>query len=211
MPGKLYIVAAPSGAGKTSLVKSLLARHDGIQVSVSHTTRDIRPGEEDGKHYHFITREAFKQRIDGNDFLEHAEVFGNFYGTSKSWVNTALAADIDVILEIDWQGAQQVRKQMEGTISIFILPPSLDALEERLVRRAQDSPEVIKKRLREAQQEMSHHHEFDYIVVNDIFEEASKDLSSIITSERLRKVDQCERHAHLIRELLIDVDGCKID
>lgn len=207
MPGKLYIIAAPSGAGKTSLVKALLARHEGIQVSISHTTRDMRPGEEDGKHYHFITRDDFEQRITQEDFLEHAEVFGNFYGTSKSWVSAALAADTDVILEIDWQGAQQVRKQMKGTVSIFILPPSLEALEERLVRRAQDSQEVIQKRLKEAQQEMSHHHEFDYIVVNDIFEEASKDLSSIITSERLRKTDQCQRHESLIKELLVNLDG----
>lgn len=210
MPGKLYIIAAPSGAGKTSLVKALLARHEGIQVSISHTTRDMRPGEEDGKHYHFITRDDFKQRITQEDFLEHAEVFGNFYGTSKSWVSAALAADTDVILEIDWQGAQQVRKQMKGTVSIFILPPSLEALEERLVRRAQDSQEVIQKRLKEAQQEMSHHHEFDYIVVNDIFEEASKDLSSIITSERLRKTDQCQRHESLIKELLVNLDGQEV-
>lgn len=207
MPGKLYIIAAPSGAGKTSLVKSLIARHSGICVSVSHTTRQPRPGEENGKHYHFIEREAFESLIKQEDFLEYAQVFGNYYGTSKSWVSQALEAGTDVILEIDWQGAQQVREQFTQAISIFILPPSLEALEERLVRRAQDSSEVIKKRLREAQQEMSHHAEFDYIVVNDIFEEASKDLSSIITSERLRQSDQCRRHASLIKDLLADPEA----
>lgn len=211
MPGKLYIISAPSGAGKTSLVKALLARHAGIQVSISHTTRPPRPGEENGKHYHFIDRESFEQRIQQADFLEHAQVFGNYYGTSKSWVSQALETDTDVILEIDWQGAQQVRKQMADTVSIFILPPSLEALEERLVRRAQDSSEVIRQRLKEAQQEMSHHHEFDYIVVNDIFEEASKDLSSIITSERLRRQNQCQRHESLISDLLANIDGKQTD
>jgi guanylate kinase len=204
MAGKLYIIAAPSGAGKTSLVKALIARHSSIRVSVSHTTRPPRPGEEDGKHYHFISHEKFEGLISQGDFLEYAQVFGNYYGTSKSWVNETLAEGIDVILEIDWQGANQVRGQYGQAISIFILPPSLDALEERLVRRAQDSNDIIRRRLREAQQEMSHHQEFDFIVINDIFEEASKDLSSIITSERLRQQTQCKRHSQLISELLAD-------
>ncbi|MEJ2668707.1 MAG: guanylate kinase [Gammaproteobacteria bacterium] len=202
MTGTLYIVSAPSGAGKTSLVKTLLARHKHLRVSVSHTTRQPRANEINGIHYHFTTKTEFETQITQNAFLEHAEVFGNYYGTSTQWVESTLKQDVDVILEIDWQGAQQVRASQRNATSIFILPPSLSTLKERLIRRGQDSPTVIQKRVQEAQLEMSHFQEYDYIVVNDQFEEAAKDLTSIITSERLRVHAQKRRLGSLLDDLL---------
>lgn len=202
MPGTLYIISAPSGAGKTSLVKALLARHKHLQVSISHTTRSPRPGEEDNVHYKFVSKEQFKELIDSNDLLEYAQVFDNYYGTSKSWVTQTLESNIDVILEIDWQGAQQVRKAFQQAVSIFILPPSRHALEERLVRRAQDDRETILKRLDQAKLEMEHYVEYDFIIVNDIFEKACSDLSSIIVSEKLKTKSQEERHSKMIQSLI---------
>jgi guanylate kinase len=184
--GTLYIISAPSGAGKTSLVKALLESTDGIQVSVSHTTRPARPGEVDGKAYHFTEVAAFKAKIDSGDFLEHAEVFGNFYGTSRSAVLEMMAQGIDVILEIDWQGAAQVRQQIPEAVSIFILPPSREELERRLRGRGTDSDEVIAKRLGESVAEMAHYAEFDYLVFNDDFDTALGELRTIVLARRLR-------------------------
>ncbi|WP_263322460.1 guanylate kinase [Endozoicomonas sp. Mp262] len=183
--GKLYIIAAPSGAGKTSLVKAMVESTPHVKVSVSHTTRPIRPGEQDGVNYHFTTVENFKELLGQGLFLEHAEVFGNFYGTSKTWVREQLERGEDVILEIDWQGAQQVRRLMPEAVSIFILPPSREALHERLVGRGQDPEEVIEGRMAQAVNEMSHYNEFEYIVINDEFDLALRDLQTIIRSRRL--------------------------
>ncbi|MCB1630157.1 MAG: guanylate kinase, partial [Xanthomonadales bacterium] len=175
----------PSGAGKTSLLKALVQTEDRVKVSVSHTTRPRRPGEVDAVDYHFLDVTAFRQMIDEGDFLEHAEVFGNYYGTSEAGILEQLGCGNDVILEIDWQGAQQVRKRIPGTVSIFILPPTPEALRQRLSSRGQDSEPVIRRRLAEAREEMSHYAEYDYIVVNDLFEQALGELRSIIMSRRL--------------------------
>ena len=183
--GKLYIIAAPSGAGKTSLVKAMVASTPHVKVSVSHTTRSIRPGEEDGVNYHFVTMDAFTSVMNQGRFLEHAEVFGNYYGTSEVWVREQMEQGVDVILEIDWQGAQQVRHLMPEAVSIFILPPSKEALRERLIGRQTDDMEVIERRMNEAVSEMSHYAEFDYIVINDEFDLALRDLQTIIRSRRL--------------------------
>ncbi|MDP0561442.1 MAG: guanylate kinase [Candidatus Endonucleobacter sp. (ex Gigantidas childressi)] len=183
--GKLYIVASPSGAGKTSLVKALVESTPHIQVSVSHTTRPMRPSETDGVNYHFVDFDFFKNMRRDDLFLEHATVFGNCYGTSELWVKEQLKQCEDVILEIDWQGAQQVRKLMPEAVSIFVLPPSKDALHERLVGRGQDDDDVIKQRVGQAVTEMSHFSEFDYIVVNEEFDLALRDLQTIIRSHRL--------------------------
>lgn len=177
--GTLFVISAPSGAGKTSLVSALLDRDEALSVSVSHTTRPMREGERDGVNYHFVTREAFEAMIARGDFLEHAEVFGNYYGTSQVWVREALAQGRDVILEIDWQGAEQVRRLMSGCVSIFIVPPSADVLRNRLTGRGTDAPEVVERRLREAAEECRHAVEFDYLVVNDAFEVALADLQAI--------------------------------
>ncbi len=201
-PGNLFIVSAPSGAGKTSLVNALLERLDGVRVSVSHTTRPQRPGEVDGVNYHFIDRAGFERMRDAGDFLESAEVFGNLYGTSQRWVEQTLAAGTDVILEIDWQGGQQVRRLLPAAISVFILPPGRDALEQRLRGRGQDAPEVIARRLAEAVGEMSHYAEADFLVVNDRFDTALAELCAIVTSARLRLSRQSLRHAGLIGQLL---------
>jgi guanylate kinase len=174
--GTLYIVSAPSGAGKTSLLKVLLEDMKDIAVSVSHTTRAMRPGEENGVHYHFVDVESFQQMTAAGDFLEHAQVFDNFYGTSQAAVTAQLASGQDVILEIDWQGAQQVRKHFADAVSIFILPPSKAALRERLTDRGQDDEAIIDRRMRDAEAEMSHYAEFDYLVVNDDFDTAVADL-----------------------------------
>ena len=183
--GKLYIIAAPSGAGKTSLVKAMVKSTPHIQVSVSHTTRESRPGEQDGVNYHFTTVDDFKRMLGEGVFLEHAEVFGNYYGTSKTWVREQLDKGEDVILEIDWQGAQQIRRLMPDAVSIFILPPSKEVLHERLVGRGQDPEDVIERRMAQAVSEMSHYNEFDYIVINDEFDLALRDLQTIIRSRRL--------------------------
>lgn len=185
-PGQLYIIAAPSGAGKTSLVRALLQKTTGITLSISHTTRSPRPGEVNGVDYHFVDKAAFQTLIQSGDFLEHAQVFGNHYGTAKSAVMQQLASGLDVLLEIDWQGARQVRRLLPNTLSIFILPPSREALLSRLQHRQQDSAEVIAQRMAAADQEMIHYAEFDFIVMNDEFEQALADLQAIIRSQRLR-------------------------
>lgn len=202
MSGTLYVISAPSGAGKTSLVKALLETTTDIKVSVSHTTRAIRPGEENGVNYHFIDHDHFQEMLGNADFLEHAEVFGNYYGTSKSWVEDQLTAGQDVILEIDWQGAAQVRKLLPETVGIFILPPSREALQKRLTDRGQDSDEVINHRMTKAREEMSHHVEYDYLIINDNFDQALTQLKSIVESERLRIRRQLEVQTPLIQELL---------
>ncbi len=188
----LYIIAAPSGAGKTSLVSALLKKVDGIQVSISHTTRPKRPNEEHGVNYFFTDEPTFSAMEKRGDFLESATVFHNHYGTSKQWVLDTLSKGIDVILEIDWQGARAVREKIADTIGIFIFPPSMAVLEERLKGRQSDSPEVIAERLSEAEEEMSHYAEFDYIVVNDDFEEALASLVAIVKANRLRVKNQKE-------------------
>lgn len=200
--GTLYIISAPSGAGKTSLVKALLESTDGIRVSVSHTTRPMRPGEVDGKDYHFTEVESFKSRIDSGDFLEYAEVFGNFYGTSRSAVQEMLAQGLDVILEIDWQGAAQVRKLIPEALSIFILPPSREELERRLRGRGTDADEVIARRLGEAVNEMGHYGEFDYLVFNDDFDTALAELRTIVLARRLRSEAQIAIRGAQLADLL---------
>ncbi len=202
MSGTLYIVAAPSGAGKSSLVNALLEREPGIVLSISHTTRQPRPGDVDGQHYHFVNRGLFERLVADGAFIEHAEVFGNFYGTSRAAVEPLLAAGRDVLLEIDWQGARQVRKTYPECVSVFILPPSREELERRLRTRAADSAKTIARRLDESREEISHAGDFDYIVVNDEFADALADLRAIVTSRRLRKEAQCVRHAALIDDLL---------
>ena len=201
-PGTLFVFAAPSGAGKTSLVKALLENMDGISVSVSHTTRAMRPGEENGVHYHFVDIPEFEKMVAEGAFLEHAKVFDNYYGTSQSGIEQQLALGKDVILEIDWQGAQQVRAKMPETVGVFILPPSRQALEERLRGRGTDSDEIIARRMRDAQSESSHYAEFDYVVINDDFETALAELQAIITCHRQRLAAQQWRHGKMIEALL---------
>ena len=184
--GILFIISAPSGAGKTSLVSELLNKMDNIKASVSHTTRASRPGEVDGINYHFVSQQQFVDMLEQDAFLEHAEVFGNFYGTSQQWVADSLASGEDVILEIDWQGAAQVRQLFPDSTSIFILPPSKQALRERLHNRAQDDAEVIEKRIAAATEEMSHYIEADFVVVNDQFDLALSQLMAIVTAQHCR-------------------------
>jgi|TARA_B110000238_G_scaffold125960_1_gene136060 guanylate kinase len=184
--GILFIISAPSGAGKTSLVAELLNNMSNIKASISHTTRDRRPGEVDAVNYHFVSRPQFVDMIEQSAFLEHAEVFGNFYGTSQQWVADTLAGGEDVILEIDWQGAAQVRKLFPASTSIFILPPSKQALRERLHKRAQDDAEVIEKRVAAATEEMSHYVEADFLVVNDDFDTALQEMISIVRAQHCR-------------------------
>ncbi|WP_373083353.1 guanylate kinase [Zhongshania sp.] len=200
--GTLYTISAPSGAGKTSLVAELLKRTAQLSVSVSHTTRAMRPGEQDGVNYHFISHDVFQQMLGETAFLEHAQVFDNFYGTSQRWVESELARGEDVILEIDWQGAQQVRRLMPETIAIFILPPSREALNERLTGRGQDDDSVIQRRMDAAVAEMSHYVEGDYVVINDDFDTALADLEAIIRARRLQLDKQQDRHATLLSALL---------
>lgn len=200
--GTLYIFAAPSGAGKTSLVKALLDKSDGIEVSVSHTTRAPREGEVDGVNYHFTDIAAFNVMVNEGAFLEHAQVFDNLYGTARANIEDRLAAGVDVILEIDWQGARQVRQQFPDSLGVFILPPSRRALEDRLRGRGQDADEVIARRMRDAESEMSHYAEFDYLVINDDFETALEELKAIITANRLRSPLQASRYGEMLNELL---------
>ena len=200
--GQLYIISAPSGAGKTSLVKALLEAASGIEVSVSHTTRTQREGETQGKDYHFTDKLAFQSLIDAGGFLEHATVFGNHYGTSKTSVESQLAEGVDVILEIDWQGAQQVRCLMPDSCSIFILPPSKSELENRLKGRGQDSGDIIAKRMCAAVDEMSHYNEYDYLLVNDDFDQALEELLAIIKCQRANIKRSALNHSLLIGQLL---------
>ena len=200
--GTLYIVSAPSGAGKTSLVKALIDSMPQVRVSVSHTTRPMRPGEVNGVNYHFVDHDRFRAMLDENAFLEHAEVFGNFYGTSQRWVEQTLAEGYDLILEIDWQGAQQVRRLLPDARSIFILPPTQQALRQRLTNRGQDSDEVIERRMREAVSEMSHYVEYDYLVINDDFSHALEDLKAVFRANQLRQRRQQQRHVTLLEALL---------
>jgi len=204
--GTLYIVSAPSGAGKSSLIQALLKTQPlyDTQVSISHTTRAIRPGEKDGEHYFFVDKEAFREMIERDAFLEHAEVFGNYYGTSRETIEQVLASGVDVFLDIDWQGAQQIRKKMPQARSIFVLPPSKDELDRRLRGRGQDSEAVIAKRMAQAVAEMTHFAEYDYLIVNDDFDLALSDLKTIIRAERLRLSRQRLRHDGLITKLLTD-------
>jgi guanylate kinase len=202
MSGQLFIVSAPSGAGKSSLVKALLERDPTIRLSVSYTTRAPRPGEMDGVHYRFVTREDFLARLERTEFLESAEVYGNFYGTSHPWIETEMAAGRDILLEIDWQGASQVRRLMPQAKSVFILPPSLSELQRRLEGRGTDSAEIIAKRMAAAREDISHAMEFDYLVVNDRFEEALADLLAIARSGRLVMEVQSRRQAQLLESLL---------
>lgn len=201
MSGTLFIISAPSGAGKTSLLTRLVQEQTNIRTSVSHTTRAMRPGEEHGVNYIFTTTESFQKMIVDNAFLEQAEVFGNYYGTEEAWVDAQLAQGTDVILEIDWQGAAQVRKLKPEAVSIFILPPSLEALNSRLKVRAQDSDATITKRMSQAVEEMSHFPEYDYIVVNDQFENALVELKTIALSQRLQLDKQEQNHAELLKKL----------
>jgi guanylate kinase len=178
--GRLYVVSAPSGAGKTSLVKALMEREPELRFSVSYTTRAPRANEVEGRDYHFITPDEFRRMVERGEFLEHAQVFDNFYGTARATVREALAAGKLLLLEIDWQGAQQVRASMPAAHSIFILPPTRRALEERLTARSTDSPEVIRRRLQDAQRDIAHWIEFDYVVINDGFEQAVTDFQAIV-------------------------------
>ena len=202
MRGQLYIIAAPSGAGKTSLVKALHEHLPGIAVSVSHTTRARRSGEEDGVHYHFVDHAEFERMVGEGEFLEHARVFDNFYGTAQSSVEVNLAAGLDVILEIDWQGAQQVRRVFPEALGIFILPPAREVLETRLRGRGQDDDKIIARRMSDATTEIQHYAEFDFLVINDVFEEALRELACIFRAQRLSFVRSSARHARLIKDLL---------
>ncbi len=200
--GTLYTISAPSGAGKTSLVAALLQDMTELQVSISHTTRQSRPGEVDGVNYHFVSVAQFQEMLSENAFLEHAQVFDNYYGTSQKWVEESLVSGVDVILEIDWQGAAQVRKLMPDTVSIFILPPSKQALRERLTNRGQDDEGIIARRMADAVAEMTHFVESDYLIINDNFTTALEQLKQVIASQRLRLNPQQLRHRALLAELL---------
>ena len=201
MSGALFIVSAPSGGGKTSLVKSLLEAEPDVRLSVSHTTRGARPGEVNGRDYYFISEAEFKRMLEAAEFLESAVIYGNRYGTSQKWMQRELEENRDVLLEIDWQGAQQVRKLIRPVVSIFILPPSLAVLETRLRGRGQDSDEVVARRLAAARDEISHVSEYDYVIINDDFNRAALDLRSIIRAERLRLTRQIARHGNLFNRM----------
>ena len=201
MIGTLYIVSAPSGAGKTSLVRTLLAADPAVQLSISYTTRPIRPGEVDGRDYHFVSKETFEAMRARGDFLESAEVHGNLYGTSRGWIEQRMAAGDDILLEIDWQGALQVKAMMPEAVGIFILPPSIDTLSQRLAQRATDTPEVIDRRVAAAKAEIAHVSDFDYVILNKDFEEAAGDLIAVVRAERLRLASQLDRHRELINRM----------
>ncbi|SHE95694.1 guanylate kinase [Thermomonas hydrothermalis] len=202
MRGTLFIVAAPSGAGKSSIVNAVLARDPDIRLSISFTSRPPRPGERQGEHYHFVSREEFEAMVAAGEFFEYAMVHGDWKGTARQSVEPLLAEGKDVLLEIDWQGARQVRAKVPDAVSVFILPPSRAALEERMRKRGQDSEEVIQRRLAAAREEMSHYHEFDYLIVNEVFETAVEQMHSIFTASRLRRQVQQVRHAELLQTLL---------
>ncbi|HEV8518755.1 MAG TPA: guanylate kinase [Burkholderiales bacterium] len=202
MTGSLFIVCAASGTGKTSLVKELLKADPGIKLSVSYTTRQPRPGDVDGREYHFISTQEFEDMMARGEFLESAQVHGNYYGTSQSWIAAQRDSGSDILLEIDWQGAAQVRKLIPDCVCIFILPPSLEALTARLNNRAQDHPEVIAKRLAAARAEISHFTEFDYVIINDKFDAAVRDLTTIVRARRLLLPVQLARYHELINRLM---------
>jgi len=201
-PGNLFIVTAPSGAGKTSLVRALLAADSGVRLSVSYTTRPMRPGEVGGVDYHFVTDDCFLKMLEEGDFLESAEVHGARYGTSQTLVESELRSGQDLVLEIDWQGAAQVRSLYPNAIGIFVLPPSIEALEQRLRKRAQDADAVIARRVAAAREEIGHVHEFDYVIINDQFEVAIHDLLAIVRSQRLRGEKQLARHRDLLQKII---------
>jgi len=200
--GSLYVIAAPSGGGKTSLVRALLEREPGIRLSVSYTTRPPRPGEIDGVHYRFVDEAGFEARKDAGEFLEHAHVHGNWYATSSSWLRAEVAAGHEMLLEIDWQGAAQVRKLIASAVLIFILPPSLASLRERLEKRGQDAPGVIARRIEAAREEMRHCADFDYVIINQDFATAVDDLAAIVRASRLRTGPQLARAGTLLETLL---------
>ena len=200
--GNLFVVAAPSGAGKTTLVRMLLEREPGIRLSISFTTRGPRPGEENGREYNFVAVDAFRGMISRGDFLEWAEVHGNYYGTSRQWIADRLAEGADVLLEIDWQGAQQVRAKFPGAIGVFVLPPSVEELTRRLTGRGTDSAEVVERRLSAAAAEMRHAGEFDYVIINDRLEQAVDELCAIVRAARLTVAVQRSRHAGLFDRLI---------
>ena len=200
--GSVFIVSAPSGAGKTSLVRALLEADPLVKLSISYTTRAPRPGEVEGQHYHFVDLNAFMVMLNRGDFLESAEVYGNHYGTSQRWIETQLAHGLDILLEIDWQGAMQVRNLMPQAVSIFILPPSIAALKARLTGRAQDTDEVIARRVAAAREDMSHVGEFDYVIINDDFAIAAAELQAVVKASRLQLAKQMARHRALIQNLL---------
>ena len=202
LAGNLFIISAPSGAGKSSLIQALLQRHNDMQVSVSHTTRAPRPGEQDGVHYHFVSVDAFKALIAKDEFFEWAEVFGNYYGTSKSAIRELLRQGIDVFLDIDWQGARQIKALEPSAKGIFILPPSLEELEQRLNKRGQDSSEVIAKRMAQAHSEMSHADEYEYLIINDNFDNALLELEHIVLAQRNGYFSQAARQQVLLSQLL---------
>lgn len=201
MSGHLFIVCAPSGAGKTSLVNALLKADPQVKLSVSYTTRAPRPGEIDGREYHFVDRPTFERMVERGDFLENAQVHGHYYGTSQRWVNEQHVAGHDILLEIDWQGAAQVRKLMPAAVGIFILPPSLEALAQRLQKRAQDSTAVIAQRIAAAREEISHVSEFNYVIINEHFDEAALDLKAIVRALRLQSSTQLTRYNTLINRM----------
>jgi guanylate kinase len=201
MNGNLYIIWAPSGGGKTSLVETLMVLDPYVRRSISHTTRQPRAGELNGREYYFVDHPTFDGMIQSGDFLEHAEVYGNHYGTSQRWIKETLAAGLDVFLTIDWQGGEQVRKFFPEIIGIYVLPPSLAILEQRLKDRRQDSPVEITKRLAEVQKDLSHLDEFDYVIINEDFTRAVIDLAAIVRTKRLQRDAQKERHQKLIQAL----------
>jgi guanylate kinase len=202
--GVLFVVSAPSGAGKTSLLRALIPTDARLRLSVSHTTRGARPGEQDGTHYHFVDRARFEAMVAAGEFLEHARVFDNLYGTAERSVRDVLGANFDVVLEIDWQGARQVRARFPEAVSVFIVPPSVEALRQRLSGRGQDSAEIIDRRMRDARSELSHFGEYDYLVVNDDFDEALADLRAIVGAERLRLARQQARLRAALEAMLHD-------
>ena len=207
MRGTLFIVAAPSGAGKSSIVNAVLARDPNICLSISFTSRKPRPGERHAEHYHFVSKEEFEAMVAAGDFFEHALVHGDWKGSARQSVEPQLASGKDVLLEIDWQGARQVREKVPDAVSVFILPPSRQALEQRMRNRGQDSEEVIAQRLAAAREEMSHYGEFDFVIVNEDFQTAVNEMCSIFIASRVRKDQQVARHARLITALLADDPG----
>lgn len=201
MSGNLFIISAPSGAGKTSLVHALLDINPHIDLSISYTTRAPRAGEHDGRDYHFVSRETFIEMLNHGDFLESAEVYGNFYGTSQAWISNERARGRDILLEIDWQGAAQVRALFPEAISIFILPPSITALEQRLVGRGKDNADIIARRMAAAREDVAHVAEFDYVIINDNLNDALRELNAVVLSARVQSAVQLSRHQILINQL----------